>query len=144
MATAKSNTKKVPAKQPVAARPVPAAAGTVAVKPAKPTPTAMAKAKPAVKAAPKVPVKAATKASMKAAPKATAKAAPVASAPKSTAGSRAKKAAGISAEQRRNYIEVAAFYIAERRGFAPGYLLDDWVQAEAEIDRLLAGGHLGG
>ena len=136
MATAKSSTKKVPAKQPVAARPVLAPATAVAVKPAKPAPAATAKAKPAVKAASKVPVKAA--------PKATAKATPIASAPKSTAGSRAKKAAGVSAEQRRNYIEVAAFYIAERRGFAPGNLLDDWVQAEAEIDRLLAGGHLGG
>ena len=136
MATAKSSTKKVPAKQPVAARPVLAPATAVAVKPAKPAPAATAKAKPAVKAASKVPVKAA--------PKATAKATPIASAPNSTAGSRAKKAAGVSAEQRRNYIEVAAFYIAERRGFAPGNLLDDWVQAEAEIDRLLAGGHLGG
>jgi hypothetical protein len=144
MATAKSSTKKVPAKQPVAARPVLAPVAAVAVKPAKPAPAATAKAKPAVKAASKVPVKAATKAATKAAPKATAKAAPIASAPKSTAGSRAKKAAGVSAEQRRNYIEVAAFYIAERRGFAPGNLLDDWVQAEAEIDRLLAGGHLGG
>jgi hypothetical protein len=135
MATTKSSKKTIPAKRPVAARPAPAAIA-VAVKPAKATPEAMTKAKPVVKAAPK--------AAPKATPKATAKVAPKASATRSTAGSRSKKVAGISAEQRRNYVEVAAFYIAERRGFAPGNLLDDWVQAEAEIDRLLAGGHLGG
>jgi len=32
----------------------------------------------------------------------------------------------------------------ERRGFAPGNPLEDWVQAEIEIDRLLAEGRLGG
>lgn len=44
-------------------------------------------------------------------------------------------------EQRRHYIEVAAYYIAERRGFC-GSQLEDWVQAEAEIDRLLREGIL--
>ena len=39
---------------------------------------------------------------------------------------------------------MAAYYIAERRGFAPGNPLEDWVQAEAELDRLLAEGRLGG
>lgn len=29
-------------------------------------------------------------------------------------------------------IAVAAYYIAERRGFAPGCELDDWLAAEAE------------
>lgn len=56
--------------------------------------------------------------------------------------SRAKKAV-IGPEQRRNYIEVAAYYIAARREFAPGDPLQDWVEAEAEIDRLLAEGRLG-
>lgn len=55
-----------------------------------------------------------------------------------------KKAASVSAEQRRNYVEMAAYYIAERRGFAPGNPLEDWIQAEAEIDRLLAEGRVGG
>ena len=60
-----------------------------------------------------------------------------------------KKAPAVTAgkplaqEQRTHYIEVAAFYIAERRGFAPGNPLEDWIAAEAEIDRLLATGHLG-
>jgi hypothetical protein len=56
---------------------------------------------------------------------------------------KAAKAPGVGAEQRRNYIEVAAYHIAERRGFAPGDPLADWVQAEAEIDRLLREGRLG-
>ncbi len=56
---------------------------------------------------------------------------------------RAKKPAGVAPEQRLNYIEVAAYYIAARRGFAPGDPLQDWVQAEAEIDRLLSEGRLG-
>ena len=35
-------------------------------------------------------------------------------------------------------IAEAAYYIAERRGFEPGAELDDWLDAESEIDRLLA------
>ncbi len=48
----------------------------------------------------------------------------------------------VTPEQRRNYIEVAAYYIAERRGFCGAGTHDDWVQAEAEIDRLLSAGKL--
>lgn len=55
----------------------------------------------------------------------------------------ASEPAAIPAEQRRNYIEMAAYYIAERRGFAAGNPLDDWTRAEAEIDHLLAEGLLG-
>jgi hypothetical protein len=36
-------------------------------------------------------------------------------------------------------IAEAAYYIAERRGFEPGGELDDWLAAESEIERLLAG-----
>jgi len=39
-----------------------------------------------------------------------------------------------SAEQRHRDIEVAAYYIAQRRGFAPGREFEDWTAAEAEID----------
>jgi hypothetical protein len=35
-------------------------------------------------------------------------------------------------------IAVAAYYRAERRGFAPGSELDDWLAAEADIEALLA------
>lgn len=48
----------------------------------------------------------------------------------------------LTPEQRRLYVEVAAYYIAERRGFQGGSEMDDWVQAEAEIDRLLREGIL--
>lgn len=65
----------------------------------------------------------------------------------------AKKAAAVVAEQpnvvpvlthdqRRYYVEVAAYYIAERRGFHGGSQMDDWVQAEEEIDRLVREGVL--
>lgn len=43
----------------------------------------------------------------------------------------------VGPEQRRHYIEVAAYYIAERRGFVDGDETRDWLAAEAEIDRLL-------
>jgi hypothetical protein len=86
--------------------------------------------------------KAGSKAKLAAKSDPVAKAAPKAAAAK-PARSRAKKPAVVSAEQRRNYIEVAAYHIAERRGFAPGDPLDDWAQAEAEIDRLIADGLLG-
>lgn len=34
-------------------------------------------------------------------------------------------------------IARAAYYRAERRGFAPGYELEDWLEAEAEVDASL-------
>jgi hypothetical protein len=34
-------------------------------------------------------------------------------------------------------ISEAAYFIAERRGFAPGSALSDWLQAEKEIEGLL-------
>lgn len=45
-------------------------------------------------------------------------------------------------EQRYHYVEVAAYYIAQRRGFDGGCPDEDWAQAELEIDRLLAEGQL--
>jgi len=48
----------------------------------------------------------------------------------------------LSSEQRNHYVSVAAFYIAERRGFTLGNPADDWLEAEAEVDRLIASGHL--
>jgi hypothetical protein len=120
MATTKSVTKAGPAKR----------AATVAA-------TSKAKAKPAPK------IKLATKPEPAAKPQAAPKVAPKPVAAK-PARPRAKKPAGVPLEQRRHYIEMAAYYIAERRSFAPGNPLEDWVQAEAEIDRLLAEGLLGG
>jgi len=123
MATTKSSTKTSPGKRPAAV----VASSTAKAKPApkaklatKPEPVAKAKAVP--KAAPKAPKAVAAK----------------------PASARPKKPAAIPLEKRKHYVEMAAYYIAERRGFAAGDLLDDWVQAEAEIDRLLAEGRLGG
>lgn len=70
-----------------------------------------------------------------------AKALPVKAAPAKAA--RKKPAPAVSHEQRSHYVEVAAYYIAERRGFAPGDVMQDWLAAEAEINRLIASGKLG-
>lgn len=43
-----------------------------------------------------------------------------------------------TAAERQEMISVAAYYRAERRGFAPGGAEQDWLQAEVEIDQLLA------
>lgn len=107
-------------------------------------PTTATKAKAPAKAA------TATKAAAKpAAPKAAvAKAAPAKAAAKpatKAAKPAAKRSAGtspVTTDQRRFYVEVAAYYIAERRGFHGGSQIADWVQAEKEIDQLLADGRI--
>ncbi len=43
----------------------------------------------------------------------------------------------VPPEQRQQFIAQAAYFIAERRGFAPGNELEDWLQAEAEIEACL-------
>lgn len=45
-----------------------------------------------------------------------------------------KKAATISPEHRYHMISTAAYFLAERRGFAGGYEMQDWISAEAQID----------
>ncbi|MGF1613915.1 MAG: DUF2934 domain-containing protein [Gammaproteobacteria bacterium] len=39
----------------------------------------------------------------------------------------------VGGETRRQLIELAAYYRAERRGFAPGGELQDWLEAEGEV-----------
>jgi Protein of unknown function (DUF2934) len=39
---------------------------------------------------------------------------------------------------RRTLIAEVAYYKAERRGFAPGHELQDWCEAEREVDRAMA------
>jgi len=41
---------------------------------------------------------------------------------------------GSDAAGREARIALAAFYLAEARGFYPGRELDDWLQAEGQID----------
>jgi hypothetical protein len=46
----------------------------------------------------------------------------------------------ITSEERWKMIAVAAYHKAENRGFAPGGELQDWAEAEKEIDELLMSG----
>ncbi len=43
----------------------------------------------------------------------------------------------VSDEERRAMIARAAYFRAERRNFAPGQELEDWVAAEGDVDREL-------
>jgi len=43
----------------------------------------------------------------------------------------------VAHEQRAALIAEAAYFRAEKRGFAPGHDTEDWLQAEAEVDALL-------
>lgn len=45
----------------------------------------------------------------------------------------------IDPEVRRQMIACAAYYRAEQRSFPGGSELQDWLEAEAEIDRMLTG-----
>lgn len=47
--------------------------------------------------------------------------------------------ASVDEPTRHQMIACAAYYRAERRGFANGQALQDWLAAETEIDRLLKG-----
>jgi hypothetical protein len=51
-----------------------------------------------------------------------------------SAGPVAADAAGIDPERRRELVAAEAYFLAEKRGFAAGYELDDWVAAEAAVD----------
>jgi hypothetical protein len=41
-------------------------------------------------------------------------------------------------EDRQSLVAKAAYFRAERRRFQPGHELEDWLAAEAEVDRRLA------
>jgi hypothetical protein len=43
----------------------------------------------------------------------------------------------VSEDTRRAMVAESAYLRAERRGFAPGGEVDDWVAAEKEVDALL-------
>jgi hypothetical protein len=47
-------------------------------------------------------------------------------------------AAEVTSEERRHLVSEAAYYRAERRSFAPGFELDDWLNAESEIEMMLS------
>lgn len=59
------------------------------------------------------------------------------STPTATPASLAQKNPPVTAEERYRMIAEAAYFRAERRGFLGGDMAGDWLQAEAETDRML-------
>jgi hypothetical protein len=62
-------------------------------------------------------------------------------APRKSAAAAAKAASRVAdfidPEQRAALIAEAAYFRAEKRGFAPGYEIGDWLAAESEVDAKL-------
>ena len=56
---------------------------------------------------------------------------------RSASKSPAVAASAPSRQERERLIALAAYFRAEKRGFAPGYELQDWVEAEVEVKRLI-------
>jgi hypothetical protein len=77
-----------------------------------------------------------TAAAAPAAPKKTATK-PKAKVARPRAAARTDVATSLSPTERLRMIEMAAYFRAERRGFAPGHEFEDWVAAEAEIAALV-------
>ena len=50
-----------------------------------------------------------------------------------------RSGAFIEPHRRQAMIAEAAYYLAEQRAFDPGHDVDDWLQAEQQIDQALAG-----
>ena len=46
--------------------------------------------------------------------------------------------ATVGPKERYDQVAEAAYFRAEHRGFLPGYELQDWLDAEAELDKPLA------
>lgn len=46
---------------------------------------------------------------------------------------------GAMPSEREQMVAVAAFYLAEQRGFSSGQEMEDWLRAEKEIESLVAG-----
>lgn len=58
-------------------------------------------------------------------------------APRAQVRAKSTRSSSISAEDRRAMIAESAYLRAERRGFAPGEEVTDWLAAEQEVDALL-------
>jgi hypothetical protein len=112
-----------------------------AEKPAAKPKSATAKVEKVAAAKPKTTKTTTTAPKLAAKPKAAAPAKKVAT-PAKAAPKKSPAKPKITPDQYRAYIEVAAYHIAERRGFVGGNAQDDWAQAEAEINRLLSEGIL--
>lgn len=46
---------------------------------------------------------------------------------------------GATPIEREQMVAVAAYYHAEQRGFSPGQEMEDWLEAERELESLAAG-----
>lgn len=66
---------------------------------------------------------------------------PVNAEEKSLPRRRSSRSAGLplslSDRERNERISVAAYFRAEKRGFAPGGEIEDWISAEAEINQIV-------
>ncbi len=89
----------------------------------------------------KTPVKAAAPAASKALPsrKGPAAPAPVVAPSVTVPVAAAATKPALDPELRARMVETAAYFRAERRGFTPGYEVEDWLVAEAEIESLVGG-----
>ena len=67
-----------------------------------------------------------------------------ASPPRNRPPRKSAKGFSIKPDERQHLIQVAAYYIAERRGFHGGSAHEDWLQAEREVDAMVAAGELAG
>jgi hypothetical protein len=61
-------------------------------------------------------------------------------APRQRASAKRAAPTGLRPEERHHLIQVAAYHLAERRGFADGNHHDDWIAAEREVDAMIAAG----
>ena len=50
-----------------------------------------------------------------------------------------RKKIAVSAEDRYHMIAIEAYYRAKRQNFDPRYVVQHWMDAQAEVDRMLAG-----
>ena len=48
----------------------------------------------------------------------------------------------VSADERRLWIQTAAYFRAEHRGFVPGHEAADWLAAETEVETRIAHGYV--
>jgi hypothetical protein len=72
-------------------------------------------------------------AAAKPAPKVKEPAAKKAAAPRKTASGPAAAKVAATSPDRAELVRMAAYFRAEQRGFAPGYEIEDWLAAEAEV-----------
>ena len=50
-----------------------------------------------------------------------------------------RKKIAVSAEDRYHMIAIEAYYRAKRQNFDPRYVVQQWIEAQAEVDRMLEG-----